>query len=439
MPTHPFRTPIWVEDLFGQPQPGDPRLTSSNCQISATATITASGQDHSHFPGAETLRQGRRAVRRAVQSSPIPMQSLEVSSLGDLRSSTALSGSVEFDSLFGFISRRDSRYGLFGAPNPPRRLVDLKQAGYVGPKKQSQSLTQRRKKFTRPSINNIFPSLRRRLSRSRNIDVADDVRSVAAGLSVRSTNSLQEYENGGSIDGAISQALSMQSTIASRSSNTRRAGIDIHDPERMSPLPSKALNSLYSSKKTFSGDRLSGDFSPPTLGLHAVSGNTSRIPSLSLPASSTALPTASPQFSPSSTSLDSRRDLNSHLECLDVSAKYLSPPTHKSSIIRPHRSLDETALRRSDMPEPLRVIRRVGNLQNRSLGRSASISAVKLPRLLSGESSAEGKENVKVRKCKWEVKGLDHVLMKPVCGGGRQSVCLEASGKGGSRVRRRRV
>lgn len=438
MPTHSFRTPIWVEDLFGQPQPGDPRLTFSNRQTSATVTIIASGQDHSHFPGAETLRQGQRAARRAIQSSPIPMQSLEVSSLGDLRSSTALSGSVEFDSLFGFISRRDSRYGLFGAPNPPRRLVDPKQPGYVPPKKQSQSLTQKRKKFTRPSINNIFPSLRRRLSRTRNIDVADPVRSVAAGLSIRSTNSLQEYENGGSIDGAISQALSMQSSIASRSS-TRRAGIDIHDAERVSPVPPKVLNSLYSSKEKFSADRLSEDCFPPTLGLHPVSGNTSQIPSLSLPASSTALPIASPHVNTSSISLGSRGDLDSHLERLDVSARYLSPPSHKLSIIRPHRSLDEIALRRSDMPEPLRVIRRVGNLQNMSLGRSTSISAVRLPRPLPRESSAGGKENVKVRKCKWEVKGLDHVLMKPVCGGGRQSVCLEALGNGGSRVRRRRV
>ena len=439
MPTHSFRTPIWVEDLFGQPQPSDARLTSSNRQTSATVSIVASGQDHSHFPGAETLRQGQSAARRAVQSSPIPMQSLEASSLGDLRSSTVLSGSVEFDSLFGFISKRDSRYGLFGAPNPPRRLVDPKKFGYIPPKKQSQSLTQRRKKFTRPSVNSIFPSLRLRLSRGRNIDVVDDVRSIAAGLSVRSTNSLQEYENGRSVDGAISQAFGMQSTIASRSSNTRRAGIDIHGLERMSPVPSEALSSPYSSNKKNSGDAFSEDFSPPTLELHAVSGNNSQIPSLSLPASSAALPTASPQSSPSSTSLDSRQDLNSRLERVDVSTKSLSPPAPKPNIIRPHRSLDETALRRSDMPEPLRVIRRVGNLQNRSLGRSTSISAVKLPRLFSEESSAEGKENVKVRKCKWEVKGLDHVLMKPVCGGGRQSVCLEASGKGENRVRRRRV
>lgn len=439
MPAHSFRTPIWVEDLFGQPQVGDPRIKPSNRQSSATVTIAVSGQDHSHFPGVETLRGGQSAARRAVQSSPIPMQSLEASSLGDLRSSTALSGSVEFDSLFGFISRRDSRYGLFGAPNPLRRLVDLKQAGYARPKKQSQSLTQRRKKLTRPSISNIFPSLRRRLSKGRNFDVADNVPRIAAGLSVRSTYSLQEYENEGSIDGAVSQAMSMQSTLASRSSNTRRAGIDIHDLERMSPVPSKALDSLKSPKKRVSGDRLSEPFSPPAPGLRAVSGNTSQIPSLSLPASSTNSPTASPQSSPSSTPSDPHRDLNPRRECLDVSTKYLSPSTPKPSIIRPHRSLDETALRRSDIPEPLRVIRRVGNLQNRSLGRSTSISAVKLPHLFPEESSAEGKENAKVRKCKWEVKVLDHMLMKPVSGGGRQSVCLEAWGNGGIRMRRRRV
>ena len=68
-----------------------------------------------------------------------PLQSI----LGDLRSSTAISTAVEFETLATYIDR-DPRYGRYGS-NPPKRLIDLETGGFRYLPNHSQSLTQKLK------------------------------------------------------------------------------------------------------------------------------------------------------------------------------------------------------------------------------------------------------------------------------------------------------
>ena len=62
------------------------------------------------------------------------------------------------------------------------------------------------------------------------------------------------------------------------------------------------------------------------------------------------------------------------------------------------------------MAEPLRVIRRVGKLKSEN-------------QKVLAENRDTDKGSTQVCR-KWGVEGLDNKLMKPVCGGGRQSVYL---------------
>ena len=376
MPAHGFRTPIWAENLFGEHSPGKPDSKPSEHQSSATVTLAPSNQDLVPLPGGNTLRQESNAARRAIQSSPTPMQPLAASALHDLRSSTVLSTSIEFESLVSYIDR-GSRYGRFGTTNPPRRLVDLDSVKSINIPIHSQSLTQRPKKGRRPSITNLFPSLRRQLSRARKAPTADPTahgdRSTASDPSVRSANPPQEYADGASLHGSISRNMNLPNPMVSPTILYDEHGSmhRIQAVERLSPVPTRSVSTLHPPKKRFS--ELS--FSPSTPDLQAVSENkTSGIPSLCLP-DPRPIPTnlPNPEAGPSeqlAASQDIPQEMNSRFDRLDVGSQYLSP-----SSCRRHgaqRSLDESAFRHT---EPRRALRRVGNLQNRSLGGRGCVAA----------------------------------------------------------------
>ena len=75
MPVHGFRTPLWVEDLFGQ---NGSSIGQPTHQSSATVTLQGSGLNQTPFPGYDTLRQGHDAARRAVQVRLIPHSSMSM-------------------------------------------------------------------------------------------------------------------------------------------------------------------------------------------------------------------------------------------------------------------------------------------------------------------------------------------------------------------------
>lgn len=439
------------------------------------------------------------------------MQRIIPSTLGDLRSSTGVSAAFDFDSLSTYINR-DSRYGRFGS-NPPRRFDDWEAGRPFDPAKHSQSLTQRVKNRPRPSIYSLFPSLRRHLSRSHKTPSTHTVRSVTSQPSIYTANSLEEYENEGSLDDVVSESPSMQSTVASRLPNTQRASSPNQELERMSQVANEWLNALHPVKKRRSETRSSVYSTPPRPCLRAISGNTLPIPSLSLPGfeptssatqnldapyilrahqqglasrlnwlsvddarlsppahklgpvrlqhsldesvfrhrdttpglraiSGNTLPIPSSSFpgsEPTSSAIQSpgascvleadQQDLTSRLDWLNVNDGRLSLPAHKLGPVRLQRSLDESVFRHKDTSEPLRIIRRVGNLHSRSLGCVSTVAVKKPSRSSSTEISPADKENTQVRasSTRWEVKGLDNTLMKPASGGGRQSVCLETT------------
>ena len=286
--------------------------------------------------------------------------------------------------------------------------------------------------------------MHRRLSRNRKTAVLDD------GLPF--PDPLQEYENEGSIDVAISWIGTLQSSLASHLSRepvsrvgtfqssmasylARESNMNnyIQGVQRLSPIPTQSLEALHPPKKR-SPLRLSKsksseqNTSPATPGLRAISGNSSIIPSISLPDSKLAADSTShaqPFKEPPGTEV--LEELGSRLNWLDVGNIFLRAPSQKPGRARVQLSLDESALRRAGIPEPSRTIRRVGKLRSESQGRYILTSVenrrpevcidarnhnIRKPQVCTGNST------------KWEVKGLGNMLMKPVCGGGRQSACL---------------
>ncbi|KAL8792777.1 MAG: hypothetical protein Q9195_004665 [Heterodermia aff. obscurata] len=414
-PVHGLSTPIWAENLFGQHSPSKPNLKPSKQPSSATVTLAPSDQNHAPLPGRNTLRQERNAVRRTIQSSPTPMQPHAASALNDLHSSTILSTSIEFESLFTYIDP-GSRYGRFGTTNPPRRLVDLDGVKPIDESIYSQSLTQRPGKKRRPSIGNIFPSLRRHLSRVGKAptapQTAPDVQTTTLGPTISSANPQEEHARGETLNVPLSKIINPQSPIVSPTSPYDEQGPmhQMQAVERLSPLPTRSPDTLHPPKKRLSEP----SFSPSTPALHAVSGNSTSgiIPSLSLPDPRPIL-TSLPNPSALMPSRYHTPQEMSH--SLDIGSRYLSPPPSSSSH-KQQRSLDESAF------EPRRALRRVGNLQNRSLGAaSGSLMSGGKWTGREGGGRSEGKENEQVccrgRRCGWEVEGLDRVLMRPVFGG----------------------
>lgn len=421
MPVHGFRTPVWAENLFGQHSPGKPNLKPSKHQSSATVTPIPSDQDQAPLPGRDTLRQERNAARRVIQSSPTPMQPLAASALHDFRSSTVLSTSIEFESLFAYIDR-GSRYGRFGTTNPPRRLVDIDSVKRIDVPMQSQSLTQRPQKHRRPSIGNLFPSLRRHLSRAHKAPTApqsaQDVQNPGSSLIFPSANPPEEYMHRASFNSPTPQTMNLQSPMVhpTASYDQQRS---MQAVDRLNPVPTRWPDTLHPPKKRLS--ELA--FSPSTPELQAVSRNsTTGIPSLSLQDPrpvSTISPSPGAKPSALAPSRNIPHEMNSRFDWLDVGSQYLSPSSaHRHG---PQLSLDESILRQI---EPSRALRRVGNLQNRNMGGGSggSLSTEKGTERDLGVRS-EGKENEQVRchrRRRWEVEGLDRVLMKPVFGGKRR-------------------
>lgn len=241
-------------------------------------------------------------------------------------------------------------------------------------------------------------------------------------------SSLGSYLSRGSVPRVGTFPSSMASYI-SRESNMNNY---IQGIQRISPIPTHSSEALHPPKKRpplrLSEKKSSEkNTSPSTPGLRAISGNSSIIPSFSLPDSKIAAdePSHAQRFneSPGTKVL---QELGSRLDWLDVGNIILRTPSEKLGRARVQLSLDESALRRAGIPEPSRIIRRVGKLRSESHGRCVLASMDNRPPEVC---IAQDDELRKPQVCtgnstKWEVKGLGNMLMKPVCGGGRQSACL---------------
>ena len=203
--------------------------------------------------------------------------------------------------------------------------------------------------------------------------------------------------------------------------------------QRLSPIPTQSLEALHPPKKRsplrLSKSRSSEkNTSPSTAGLRAISGNSSIIPSISLPDSKliTYKPSHAQPFK-ESPGTEMQQELGSRLGWLDVGNMNLCAPNQKFGRARVQLSLDESAFRRAGFPEPLRIIRRVGKLRSEGHGHYIRASVENRPPEVCMNTMDDdlGKAQVRTGNCtKWEVKGLGNMLMKPVCGGGRQSARL---------------
>ena len=207
----------------------------------------------------------------------------------------------------------------------------------------------------------------------------------------------------------------------------------IQGVQRLSPIPTHSLEALHPPKKR-SPLRISQNSSsekntsPSTPGLRAISGNSAIIPSILLPASKLATdkPSHAQRFI-ESPDTDVLQELGSRLDWLDVGNIIVRDPSQRLGRAGVQLSLDESALRRVSIAEPSRIIRRVGKLRSESHGRYVRASEENRPPELCMNIQDDDLRKPQVcsrNSTKWEVKGLGNMLMKPVCGGGRQSACL---------------
>ena len=233
--------------------------------------------------------------------------------------------------------------------------------------------------------------------------------------------------------GSVPRVGTFQSSMASYLSRESNLNSYIQAVERLSPIPTQSLEALHPPKKR-SPLRLSEskssekNTSPSTPGLRAISGNISIIPSIALPDSKlTAYKPSHAQWFKESPGTKVQQEFGSRLDWLDVDNIILRAPSQRLGRARVQLSLDESALRRAGIPEPSRTIRRVGKLRSESHGRFVRASAENRPPGVCMDIQDDDLRKSQVRtrnSTKWEVKGLGNMLMKPVCGGGRQSACL---------------
>ena len=417
MPSHEFRTPVWADQLFGHETA---RGTVASFQSDQSIDVPQPSQiickRHLALGDGNREKLCKVGARRAVQSSPTFSPPFTVSAASGLHLLTTLTAGAKLNNLSDCLGS-GSHYKVNAQFVPPGKAKTLHVDRTAAPL-SSQSLIQRLKSRARPSITGLFSSIRRFSGQRGNESNVNRESSVEESFTI-SGDILQEYENEGSLDDAISYYTDSEASmgpvprllaeaIRETSSTVRPTSPaaygfyyeDIRDYGARSITNLLAQNKSITPYPFFNGlpaDPYNSSGPPrkralrtsttvpmhhpatPKIAARSTSPSSSRIPSMSLADAATQ---ANGNWQPPALSARAAtsRELRERLTWLDLRCTKRMKGKEVVGSLKEGRERGKTKISSEDVPRSRRALRRVGNF----LGSEQQVVS---------EAGSAGKEN----------------------------------------------